>query len=280
MTAGAIVTQFVPERDITLAYDVAGTGGPPMIFVHGWCCDRSYLAPQARHFAAGHTVVTLDLRGHGESSAPEPGPGVYDVASLADDVLAVARAAGAAAPVLAGHSLGALVGLACAARPGAIRGLVMIDPAPVTNERVKAFFRESASTVRADEDRSWRTDFLKTMFLPTDTACRDSIVAGFRRPAPPVAAAVMQAMGEFDGAAALRLATVPVLSIGAARPVNAAADLRRACPAITIGQTVGAGHFNQLEVPDQVNAMIEKFLAITGLSGPSGGWGQRGQRPG
>ena len=31
-------------------------------------------------------------------------------------------------------------------------------------------------------------------------------------------------------------------------------------------QTVGAGHFNQLEVPDQVNAMIERFLAVNGLS--------------
>jgi hypothetical protein len=26
------------------------------------------------------------------------------------------------------------------------------------------------------------------------------------------------------------------------------------------GCTVGAGHFNQLEVPDQANAMIESFL--------------------
>jgi hypothetical protein len=31
---------------------------------------------------------------------------------------------------------------------------------------------------------------------------------------------------------------------------------------MTIGQTVGSGHFNQLEVPGQVNAMIEKFLAL------------------
>jgi pimeloyl-ACP methyl ester carboxylesterase len=262
------VTQFVSERDLTLAYDVGGTGGPPMIFVHGWCSDRSYLAPQAAHFAAGHTVLTMDLRGHGQSSQPEPGPGTYDVAALADDVLAVARAAGVSTPVLAGHSLGALVGLACAARPGAIRGLVMIEPAPITNERVKAFFRDSAGLVRADVDGSWRAEFATTMFLPTDTACRDRIMAGFRRITPPVAAAVMQAMGEFDGAAALRQATVPVLSIGAAHPVNSAADLRQACPAITIGQTVGAGHFNQLEVPDQVNAMIEKFLAVTGLSGP------------
>jgi pimeloyl-ACP methyl ester carboxylesterase len=72
-------------------------------------------------------------------------------------------------------------------------------------------------------------------------------------------------MGEFDGESALAGATVPVLSIGSAVPANSAADLRRACPAITIGQTVGAGHFIQLEVPDQVNAMIERFLAITDL---------------
>jgi hypothetical protein len=29
-----------------------------------------------------------------------------------------------------------------------------------------------------------------------------------------------------------------------------------------VGQTVGAGHFNNQEVPDQVNAMIERFLTL------------------
>jgi pimeloyl-ACP methyl ester carboxylesterase len=52
---------------------------------------------------------------------------------------------------------------------------------------------------------------------------------------------------------------------GSAGPANSAADLRQACPAITIGQAVGSGHFIQLEVPDQVNAMIERFLTITDL---------------
>jgi pimeloyl-ACP methyl ester carboxylesterase len=72
-------------------------------------------------------------------------------------------------------------------------------------------------------------------------------------------------MGEFDGASALGQAKVPVLSIGSAVPTNEPADLLSACPAITIGQTVGAGHFNQLEVPEQVNAMIEQFMVINHL---------------
>ncbi len=69
-------------------------------------------------------------------------------------------------------------------------------------------------------------------------------------------------MGEWDGEAAARACTVPVLHIGAEDPINDAAALRALNPQIRTGQTVGAGHFNQLEVPEQVNAMIERFLAV------------------
>ena len=82
---------------------------------------------------------------------------------------------------------------------------------------------------------------------------------------PAIAAACIRSMVEFDGAAALSQCQVPVLSIGSATPSNLTAELRRHCPSINVGQTVGSGHFNQLEVPDQVNAMIAKFLEINGL---------------
>jgi len=257
------VTEFLSRAGVRLAYDVAGAGDPAMIFVHGWSCDRSYFAPQFAHFATGHAVATMDLRGHGDSS--QPGPGSYDLDTLADDVLAVAEAAGFTDPVVVGHSLGALIGLACAARSGTIRALLMIDPAPITNEAAKAFFRESSDVVHADDDRSWRTAFVSGMFLPTDVARRPAIIQDMPAVSPRIAAAVMRAMGEFDGASALGKVRVPVLSIGSAVPANEPADLRIACPTITIGQTVGAGHFNQLEVPGQVNAMIGQFMAINHL---------------
>jgi pimeloyl-ACP methyl ester carboxylesterase len=262
------VTETLSVAGLRLAYDAAGAGDPPMMFIHGWCCDRSYFAPQFEHFASGHAVVTMDLRGHGESGRPTARPGGYDVDVMADDVLSVAGAAGCDRPVLVGHSLGALIGLSCAARAGAIRALVMVDPAPITNEKAKRFFRESVAAVAADDNGSWRTTFVEGMFLPTDAARRAAIIEQMTRTSPAISAEVMRVMGKFDGAGALAQATVPVLSIGSAVPSNASADLRRLCPAITVGQTVGSGHFNQLEVPDQVNAMIERFLAINDLSQP------------
>ncbi len=259
------MAEFISADGVRLAYDTAGAGDPPIVFVHGWSCDRSYFAPQFEHFATSHAVAAMDLRGHGDSSRPDPGPGRYDIDALAGDVLAVAGAAGFTRPVLAGHSLGALIGLACAARPGAIGALVMVEPAPITNKAAKAFFLDSVAAVCGDDDLSWRTAFIEGMFLPTDVARRRAIINDMLSVAPGIAAALVRAMGEFDGASALSKAGVPVLSIGSAVPANKSADLRSVCPVITIGQTVGAGHFNQLEVPGQVNAMIERFLAINGL---------------
>ncbi|MDQ1424067.1 MAG: hypothetical protein QOD72_1565 [Acidimicrobiaceae bacterium] len=262
---GKGMTEFINRGGVKLAYEAAGSGDTAIVFVHGWACDRSFFAPQFEHFAVQHPVVTVDLRGHGDSDKPEPGPGVYDIGQLRDDVLAVADAVGLERPIVIGHSLGGLVALACAARPGAVRAAVMVDPAPIVNERILEFLREAADTIESDHDASWRTGFVNGMFLPSDTARREEIFSGMTALPPAIAAALVRAMEQFDGPAALGAVDVPLLSIGSAAPTNAAADLVGACPTITIGQTVGSGHFNQLEVPDQVNLMIERFLVVNNV---------------
>jgi pimeloyl-ACP methyl ester carboxylesterase len=258
------MAKFVDTGTVAIAYDTSGSGDPAIVFVHGWGCDRTYFAPEFEHFAARHAVVTVDLRGHGESSRIEPGAGVYEISAFADDVLTVAQALGFTRPVVAGHSLGALVALACAARAGAVSAAIMVDPPPITKEADKAFFRDSFDAVAADYGGSWRRQFVEGTFLSTDTARRENIVDVMTRLPPKIAAAALRSIAQFDGVAALRAVDVPLLSIGSAEPSNAPADLRRACPTITIGQTVGSGHFNQLEVPEQVSLMMDRFLAING----------------
>jgi hypothetical protein len=118
----------------------------------------------------------------------------------------------------------------------------MIDPAPITNEAAKAFFRESFDVVNADDDRSWRTAFVSGLFLPTDVARREAIIRGMPAVSPRVAAAMIRAMGEFDGASALgkvkvvlqvtpppRPAAAAVRLGYAARPATRCRPERRAC---------------------------------------------------
>ncbi len=56
----------------------------------------------------------------------------------------------------------------------------------------------------------------------------------------------------------------PALYIAADEP-QPRADMTRfheICPNLMFGQTVGSGHFCQLEVPEQINPMIERFLTV------------------
>jgi pimeloyl-ACP methyl ester carboxylesterase len=236
-----------------IAYDAAGSGDPPLVFVHGWCCDRTYFAPQFQHFAARHAVIALDLRGHGQSR----GTGGTTEA-FADDVLAVAAPL-PTPPVVVGHSMGALVALTCAARPRAVRAAVLVDPAPILDGRGKAYFARSLPDVASDHDGSWRARFAARLFRPADSVRRDETVA--RLSAAPLATAVAgwRAIADFDAAAVLPRVHVPVLVITAGEPE---AGLAERIPDLTLGRTVGAGHFVQLEVPDQVNGMIERFLTL------------------
>jgi len=258
------VTEFAMRDGLKVAYETAGAGEPPIVFVHGWSCDRSFFAPQVEHFARRHAVVTTDLRGHGDSDQPDPTDDVYRIDDFVGDVLAVATAAGFDRPVVVGHSLGGVIAAACAARPGAVRAAVMVDPAPMVGDRV-AFMGAAADACATDENGAIRRAFVEGMFLSTDRVRRDEIVECMSSRPAGIGAAALRSLATFDAAAALSGCEVPLLCIGSASPSNEPSALRALCAHIVIGQTVGSGHFNQLEVPDQVNLMIERFLAVSVL---------------
>jgi len=54
--------------------------------------------------------------------------------------------------------------------------------------------------------------------------------------------------------------TVPALHLAATPPLNQPHMMSQWMPKVVNGWTVGAGHFNMMETPDQVNSMIEGFL--------------------
>lgn len=110
---------------------------------HSW--DRS-----ARDLRGlGWTVVTMDLRGHGESDWDPDGR--YAIEFMADDIVAVSAELEAAGPngrpVIVGASMGGLASLIAVGRdPECSRALVLVDIAlrvePAGSQRVRGFMQE------------------------------------------------------------------------------------------------------------------------------------------
>lgn len=95
--------------DVRLAVDARGPeGAPVVVLVHGFPDTREVWEGVASRLAERYRVVTYDVRGQGESSAPPAADG-YRLAHLADDLRAVARAHGGGRRVhVVGHDWGAI----------------------------------------------------------------------------------------------------------------------------------------------------------------------------
>lgn len=98
-------------------YEQHGTGGEPLVLVHGYTGDVSDWRHQIADFAPTHRVLVMDHRGHGRSGAPADRDG-YTVERMADDVEALVAHVGLDRYHLVGHSLGGMVAQEIALRSG------------------------------------------------------------------------------------------------------------------------------------------------------------------
>jgi pimeloyl-ACP methyl ester carboxylesterase len=252
------------ERDgVKLFYEDRGGDGVPLLFIHGWCCDHTYFAPQAEHFAArGHRVVSVDLRGHGQSDKPEQ---EYTMPAFAADVAWLCGELELERPVVAGHSMGGVVALALAAvHPEVPRAIALFDSPIAVPGAVIASLGSFLEALRSSACSDVAAAFVsERLFIATDDPERRRQIVQAMTCAPQhVMASAMENIFSYDSEAALAATTVPLLYVAADRFIADANRIRELRPDAVIAQTCGAGHFHQLEVPGQVNAMLERFLAV------------------
>jgi pimeloyl-ACP methyl ester carboxylesterase len=108
-----------------LNLDDAGTGGVPVLFLHGFGGNSSHWAAQLDHLRPSRRAIAMDLRGHGRSERPADRD--FSVEAQADDVLAALDALEIERAVLAGHSLGGAIAIAAAGKaPERVAGLFLV----------------------------------------------------------------------------------------------------------------------------------------------------------
>lgn len=250
--------EFLIRDGVRLAYEDTKKDLPAMVLVHGCGCDHRSLTAQAEYFSRSHRVISVDLRGHGESDAPRQD---YTMEVFANDLSWLCDKLSLTRPAMVGHSMGGNVVLEFAARfPQIPSSLVMVDstmfaPEPMLDTMVG----ELAEALHGPEYLKAYKDALLAMCLPAEERSA-TLISSMQVPQHVVASAFMNHTLHYDASSPARACHHPVAYIFSVMPLLDLSRFQTLTPQLAIGRTLGSGHFSPLEVPDQINAMISRFI--------------------
>ena len=251
------------SRDgIQLSFEAAGVGSRAFLFIHGLGGDRTHFAPQVAHFSRSARVLNVELRGHGDSDKPVQR---YSIEGFAEDIHWLCARQQIDRPVIVGQSMGGNTALELAARyPDFAAGLVLLDSGVLFPASAAAVFAGYLEGLKSLDFEAEVRRIVADSCLPTD-ACRAHVDQTFLATPQHVLVSTFESLFPWDRDRARECAQAcraPVLYIEAAHRLADLDLLARLCPQLLTAKAVGSGHFLSLEVPEQVNPMIERFVAL------------------
>jgi pimeloyl-ACP methyl ester carboxylesterase len=167
--------------------------------------------------------------------------------------------------VLIGHSLGGLVAVEVAAsRPDRVAAVVLVDSVLLPPGDRAGFVEQLVTSLRTSDAERVLRDYYGTFFGPSEEpALKAWILDEAVRTPPYVSSSVWEeAMVPWSDEEALRRCAAPMLYLDAGTPNAGVARIMEIQPGLILGRTIGSGHSSPLVVPDQVNAMVDRFLAV------------------
>jgi pimeloyl-ACP methyl ester carboxylesterase len=109
-----------------IAYDDMGRGEPALLLMPGWCGDRTVFDPLLPQASRHRRVLSMDLRGHGESGG---GDGDFGAAELVRDAIDLLDRAGvdSVVPVGLSHAGWLAIELRRRLGPARVPAVVLLD---------------------------------------------------------------------------------------------------------------------------------------------------------
>lgn len=261
-------TRFVPVAGGRIAYDDTGGRGPVILAIPGMGDLRTeYRLLRPALTAAGYRVVTMDVRGFGETSARWSD---YSAHAVGRDALALLAHLDAGPAVILGNSFAAGSALwAAHDAPAQVRGVVLLGPI-VRNGKSSWLGRAALDVGFGGPWRVWFwTTYWNSLFptrKPADQAqIRRAIARNLREPGRMAALRTMIGLSKSDTEAMLPSIRVPALVVmGTLDPDFPDAKAEAAWLASALGaQSLiieGAGHYPQTEMPEQVAPALIAFI--------------------
>ncbi|HEY1522320.1 MAG TPA: alpha/beta fold hydrolase [Solirubrobacteraceae bacterium] len=248
------------ERDgVRLAYELHGQdrAGQPVLLTHGYGASRRMWAPNLLALAGRGPTVAWEMRGHGDSDAPDD-PALYSHELSLGDMEAVLTVMGAPTAVLIGMSLGGFLSLAFNLRhPERVTGLVLVDTGPgfrsqEARERWNSWARDRADRLEAGGMEA----------LPGGSEQRRAAhIHGAQGLAHAARGMLVQQDGAvFESLAQIAVPTLVVVGSEDAQFLAAADVMEKRIPEARKVVLPGAGHAANMDAPEEFNAVVADFL--------------------
>ena len=244
---------------VPIHYDISGGGQTALVFIHGWCCSRRFWDRQLPFFSRQHTVVTIDLAGHGSSGT---GRKHWTMPAFGLDVAAVVKHLDLEQVVLIGHSMGGYVIIEAGQRlEEALIGLVGVDTwrdigSPRTSDQIEGML----SPLRRDFVSAARA-FAQSMFLPTsDPELVENTVSGMSAMPPNIAiSAFDEALNYADASSKLSEIVSPKGVIYSEHWGEMDLEMARSHGIEPVPMR-NVGHFVMLEDPNTFNNLLDRLV--------------------
>lgn len=246
------------DRDgVRISYDVhAGRGGAtPLLLSHGYGASRAMWRPNIDALVATRTVVTWDMRGHGDSDSPVD-DSAYSHELTVADMVAVLDACHIEQAAVGGLSLGGYVSLEFyRSHPDRVRCLLLFDTGPgFKNDEARQRWNNYAHGVASRLE----TDGARALSTSAEVARDTADTAGLAR-----AARGLLAQQSADVIRSLPEVKVPTLVLVGADDTNflAAADyMASTVPNAEKVVVPAAGHAANIDQPQVFNDAVISFL--------------------
>lgn len=262
--------QRLMVHGVNLAVEVRGEG-PAVLFVHGYPLDRTIWQDQMNSLE-GYRRIAPDLRGMGQSDAPDLG---YGMNIYAADLAALLDALGIDDVVLCGLSMGGYVAFEFLRHwRGRVRGLVLMDTRAEADTVEGRRARDAAAAMARDRGAAAIADTMLPNMLAPVTQRNTDIVERVRAMMAntPVAGIVgaLAAMRDREGSEPLlpTLAGLPTLVVAGEAdtltPPDEARLMAQAIPGAQLVLIPRAAHLPPVEQPAETTQLLRRFLDSLG----------------
>lgn len=247
------------DEQLDLWHKIEGEGKRHFVLIHNAGGDHNFLNEQCLFLSKLGKVLTLDLKGHGASPKSE---GDYKFSTLAKEIKQLCDQNGIKNATVVGLNIGANIALELALNSDLVAALVLIEPPILMNRKtikmikkeLKEFKKSTTEVIakRVVEHAIFRSS-LENQYMAIKAFQESSVFAREKMYEHLL-------VENWNYLKKLRLLESPILIIQTSFPFTSKQDLVAACPQVLYGQVVGSGPWATVEVPDQVNAMIERFV--------------------